>query len=348
MIKLKSLLQEQTTVYKIGMRDPKGGTKEGPIAKIQQKLIDAGYMDKITVKDGITKSNKDGIYGPKTRDAVKKFQEKQFPDEPDEWDGIVGKDTTAALNKISSTGADDRFNYGSDTGGLSTHVAGFSSDDIERKMQTINNKTGDVNVPNKTGFLIPVAWPTYEPSIDKQSTATEVWAARIYSTIRTGELPSSMKTYGKLGHGGIALVTPSGNVTLFEFGRYDGASAGMGLTKRASLGPIAKISNNQITNIDAVATAIKKNSQGKGPKLPMDGYVVPAPDINSGISFAKSITTAKYAGLDLETGDDIFNCGTFTLDVAIAAGIEMGKKCFPDPLSALSSFNRYSTQSFKV
>ena len=128
MIKLKSLLQEQTTVYKIGMRDPKVGTTEGPIAKIQQKLIDAGHMAKIP-------DTSYGIYGPKTKAAVKKFQEKQFPNNPNEWDGIVGKNTTVKLNKISSPEAISKFDFSSNMAGTSTHVAGFSSDDIKRRMQ---------------------------------------------------------------------------------------------------------------------------------------------------------------------------------------------------------------------
>ena len=344
MIKLKSLLQEQTAVYKTGMKDPQVGTKNGPIAKIQQKLIDAGAMK--TIPDA-----QYGIYGPKTAEAVTKFQTNNKL----KVDGIVGPGTMSALNKIASSNY--KIDYSTNVPGMSTYVASADPNDIDRRMQNINyktgdvnvpNKTGDVNVPNKTGFLIPVAWPTYEPALDKQSTSAEVWAARIYSSIRNGELPTSDKTYGKLGHGGIALVTPSGNVTLFEFGRYAGSAAGMGLTKRASLGNIAKILNNQITNIDAVATTIKKNSQGSGPKLPMKGYVVPAPNINAGMTFAKSITTAPYSALDLETGDEKFNCGTFTLDVAIAAGIKMSTYCFPDPKSALASFKQYSIQSFSV
>jgi peptidoglycan hydrolase-like protein with peptidoglycan-binding domain len=105
MIKLKSLLQEQTTLFKQGMRDPKVGTKEGPIAKIQQKLIDAGIMNPIPEASY-------GHYGPKTAAAVVEFQKKQFPDEPDAWDGKVGKNTTAALNKISSTSNNNfKFDY---------------------------------------------------------------------------------------------------------------------------------------------------------------------------------------------------------------------------------------------
>jgi hypothetical protein len=69
MIKLKSLLQEQTTLFKQGMRDPNVGTKEGPIAKIQQKLIDAGIMNPIP-------DTSYGHYGPKTAAAVIEISKK--------------------------------------------------------------------------------------------------------------------------------------------------------------------------------------------------------------------------------------------------------------------------------
>jgi hypothetical protein len=138
MIKLKSLLQEQTTLFKQGMRDPKVGTKEGPIAKIQQKLIDAGIMNPIPEASY-------GHYGPKTAAAVVEFQKKQFPDEPDAWDGKVGKNTTAALNKISSTSNNNfKFDYGTNVPGMSTFVSGADRDEIERKLNIQMNTIQDV------------------------------------------------------------------------------------------------------------------------------------------------------------------------------------------------------------
>ena len=128
MIKLKSLLQEQTALYKIGMRDPNVGTKEGPIAKIQQKLIDAGMMSKIP-------DTSYGIYGPKTKAAVIQFQEKQFPNNPKEWDGVAGSNTISALNKISSTSNNNfKIDYGTNVPGSSTYVASANRNDIEQRL----------------------------------------------------------------------------------------------------------------------------------------------------------------------------------------------------------------------
>ena len=111
MIKLKSLLQEQTTLFKQGMRDPTAGTKEGPIAKIQQKLIDAGAMKPI-------QDTNYGHYGPKTKAAVIQFQKKQFPNNDKEWDGIVGEKTMSALNKIASTNTNNyKIDFGSNVAG---------------------------------------------------------------------------------------------------------------------------------------------------------------------------------------------------------------------------------------
>ena len=147
MIKLKSLLQEQTTVFKRGMQDPQAGTKTGPIAKIQQKLIDAGIMNPIP-------DTSYGIYGPKTAAAVKKFQEKQFPNDPKEWDGVAGPKTTAELDKLVTVDDFDfKVDYGSNMPGMSTYVAGADRDSIEQRlniqMKTIQDVAKKVTKKNK-------------------------------------------------------------------------------------------------------------------------------------------------------------------------------------------------------
>ena len=157
MIKLKSLLHEQTTLFKRGMKDPQVGTKTGPIAKIQQKLIDAGMMAKIPGTDY-------DIYGPKTAAAVKKFQEKQFPNNPKEWDGAVGAKTTAELDKLSTSSDNTNYkidySFGSNIPGMSTYVAGADRDEIERKMSTIDHELSGkiINIINsysdKENFLL--------------------------------------------------------------------------------------------------------------------------------------------------------------------------------------------------
>lgn len=137
MIKLKSLLHEQTRLFKRGMRDPQVGTKTGPIAKIQQKLIDAGMMSKIP-------DTSYGIYGPKTKAAVIQFQKKQFPNDPKEWDGIVGPKTTAELDKLVTVDDfDSKIDFGTNVPGSSTYVAGFDRDEIERRLSTPEPSSND-------------------------------------------------------------------------------------------------------------------------------------------------------------------------------------------------------------
>ena len=90
---LKEAFLKETT-YRRGMQDPSIGSKAGPIAKIQQKLISLGDLPQIPEADY-------GIYGPKTVAAVKKFQRKVFPGQPGEHDGIVGTNTFGALSKTA-------------------------------------------------------------------------------------------------------------------------------------------------------------------------------------------------------------------------------------------------------
>ena len=209
------------------------------------------------------------------------------------------------------------------------------------------------NQEEKCNFIIPIAWPTYEPKLEKGAGDFEVWGARVYAAIMSNDFTSKAGTYGKLGHGGVATVEHNGRVRLFEFGRYAGSSQGMGITLRSDLGKIAKFGegNNyycRISNIKEVVNAIKRNSYGEGKTLPMVGHVVKIPNVEGAIGFANQSTQRKYKAIDLTIGDDAFNCGTFIYDVAEAGGLEMGSWCFPDPESVVDSFEDLSIQKIRA
>lgn len=69
----------------------KKGSKGAKVKELQQNLIDLGY--------DLGKWGADGDFGNDTKNAVIAFQKDAFPDEPGEWDGIVGKKTKAAIEK---------------------------------------------------------------------------------------------------------------------------------------------------------------------------------------------------------------------------------------------------------
>ena len=201
-------------------------------------------------------------------------------------------------------------------------------------------------------FIIPVAWPTYEPKLEKGAGDFEVWGARIYAAIMSNDFTSKEGTYGKLGHGGVATVEQDGRVRFFEFGRYAGSKQGMGITLKYDLGKIAKFTKSgnrcRIDNIKEVAKAIKDNSYGEGSKLPMIGHLVRIPNVEKAIEWANNKTQRKYKAIDLEIGDDEFNCGTFVYDVAEKGGLEMGSYCFPDPENMVDSFRNISLQKIRA
>lgn len=192
-------------------------------------------------------------------------------------------------------------------------------------------------------FVIPFVFPEYEPQIDNQS--SEDWMASI-SRFLTGS--DNKQTYGKLGHAGIATVESSGNVRIFEFGRYAGSKKGYGITKTKNLGKIAKISNGQISNIDSVIQKIKSNTQGKGPNLKMECSVVPVKNVQSAISYAQKVTSKPYEALDFDSTDSDANCSTYAIEVAKKAGVPLGDYCFPNPTAMLGAFKKYSVKNVTI
>ena len=67
----------------------KKGSRNNYVKIAQQKLIAKGC--------DCGRWGADGIFGNDTYSAVIKFQKKAFPNEPKEWDGIIGTKTWAKL-----------------------------------------------------------------------------------------------------------------------------------------------------------------------------------------------------------------------------------------------------------
>jgi len=401
------ILSEQTIINEQGnWWDNKGKVK------VFQDWLDANHPDWINNGKGLQKGGGYGNFGPKTTAAWRKYGKEADKQTgltshtpKTQTKQVTAKTTDTAFpftnaddgNKFRAWVNDTYPNYAKqidlDSEGsydnkyirkawdkLGDKYLAASNPNVVDALKQKLTGIGDMNFfSDDTGqceltgnFLIPVAWPTYEPSIES-STKTragrdvstddigksldtiaarvEIWGAKVYSKVKTGET-GGKETYGKLGHGGIAMVKENGTITLYEFGRYKphtpgtvgkkSTASGMGHVKKRSLkGAIIK--NGELTNPESVAAVIKKGSQGKGPKLPMEGHIVPisAEGLKAAIAFAEA-GSRKYSASDWSTADDDFNCGTFALSAARAGGIPIGDFCFPDPQSALNSFSKYA------
>jgi len=228
-------------------------------------------------------------------------------------------------------------------------------DKLKKKTHQLKNR-----ILNKAqascNFMIPIAWPTYEPKIEKGSSDFQIWGSHIYALWKTGDFTSKEGTYGKLGHGGVGLIGSNGKVGFFEFGRYEGSDEGMGLTRQPRISVKAQFETDKkgrcrVTNLPQIIKEIKSKSYGEGKTLPLFGHLVPIPSdvwLKRAFAFASQNTQRKYKAIDLEIGDDEFNCGTFIYDVAEAGGLEMGSWCFPDPKSVVDSFQSMSLQKIQA
>ena len=163
---------------------------------------------------------------------------------------------------------------------------------------------------------------------------------------QTGETPRE-GTYGKIGHAGVALISKSGDVTLFEFGRYN-TEKGKGRVISKNLGKIAKIdSSGNFINSREVAKIVKASTQGDGPRLDMVTAVVPVPSLEKARAFAEGPAIREYEAVDNSQGGAA-NCGTFAIDTARAAGEPIGEFCTPMPVNMISKFKDYSSEYFNV
>ena len=277
-----------------------GGTKnpklKNDVIALQQKLIEFGCLSTDTGKPT-------GYFGNKTNSALTKYNQ-QGP-------------CNQSINKDEDI---------------------FSGNSLKPK-----NKDGVIRpkTSSEKGFVVTFSFPTYKPKIDGNSkfdlmvgAVARLLTTSGYDIIVKGEKPWDVKdkTYGKLGHGGVATITSDGNVEVFEFGRYANVKTkGYGVVIGKNLGKIAKISEGTITNIDEVVTKIKSRTEGEGPRLPMEWVLTDAPNIKRGIEHAKSVKEKDYSAADFSISNDSANCGTFALEVVKASGVNIPDSCFPTP-----------------
>jgi hypothetical protein len=193
-------------------------------------------------------------------------------------------------------------------------------------------------------YLMIIAFPQYEPHVDKGESVS--WVEKAAISTQTGEWPRE-GTYGKIGHAGIALISKTGDVKLFEFGRYN-TKKGQGRVISKNLGKIAKIDKSgNFTNTKEVASKVKANTQGDGPRLDMVTAVVPVPSLEKARAFAEGPAIREYEAVDMSQGGAA-NCGTFAIDTAKAGGVPIGDFCTPMPVKMVANFKQFSTEYFTV
>lgn len=184
------------------------------------------------------------------------------------------------------------------------------------------------------GFVIPFAFPDYQPKIDGNGQMDKFigWASR---TLTGG---GKEGTYGKLGHAGVSVVDTSGKIYTFEFGRYKDANLGVTLASYPNV--VAKFdSNGKISNIEAVIKGIRMRTQGDGPRQKISYAVLSAPNPTNAISYGNTAVKSKgkdYQALDFSISDDDANCGTFAQEVVKAAGANVSEMCYPTPTAMVS------------
>ena len=333
----------------------------GKVEAVQQALIDAGY--------DIGPTGVDGIFGKNTRNAVIKYQKANGIKQT----GNVGPVTSGKLGVSPLTSGKPSTQTQTKTPTKTTQTqtktgekTGFKLPQFDFKNQMAIDKTYVARKPLlipgmkstkgslvgasgkssgvlKSGdYLMIIAFPQYEPKVDKGETVS--WVQKSAIMTQTGEWPKE-GTYGKIGHAGIALISKSGDVKLFEFGRYQ-TKKGQGRVISKNLGKIAKIDKSgNFTNTKEVAKIVKSNTQGDGPRLTMVTAVVPVPSLQKAKAFAEGPAIREYEAVDFDQGGAA-NCGTFAIDTAKAGGVPIGDFCSPMPIKMVANFKQYSTDYF--
>ena len=209
-----------------------------------------------------------------------------------------------------------------------------------KKPSTTPGKTTGSNA----GFIIIFAFPLYKPGLDKGDPISDFYAkmAKAVSGVEPTKAPA-------FGHGGCVIIDSSGNSTLYEFGRYDGAKIGFGKVLSTNLGKIAKIQNGQLINATEVASKAKTKTHGDGPKSAMEAVVLNLPNPSEAISYA-NVKEREYDFTDMSTSDEDANCGTFALQVGKAGGaagkfgVPLPPACVPIPRALITTLRPLSLE----
>jgi peptidoglycan hydrolase-like protein with peptidoglycan-binding domain len=343
----------------------------GKVEALQQALINAGY--------NIGPTGAEGVFGKNTRNAVIKYQKdngiKQTGNVGPVTAGKLGvqpltsgKPSTQAQTKTTpkttqtkttpkttqtQTKKDGKTSFRLPQYDFRNNIA-IDNTYVARKPLPIpgmkSTKGGGLSGGKSSGvlksgdYLMIIAFPQYEPHVDKGETVS--WVEKAAISTQTGEWPRE-GTYGKIGHAGIALISKTGDVKLFEFGRYN-TKKGQGRVISKNLGKIAKIDKSgNFTNTKEVASKVKANTQGDGPRLDMVTAVVPVPNLLKAKAFAEGPAIREYEAVDMSQGGAA-NCGTFAIDTAKAGGVPIGDFCTPMPVKMVANFKQFSTDYFTV
>ena len=316
------------------------GNRGPDVEKLQKLLIEMGYD---LGEFGPNKDGVDGSFGPTVDKIVREFQGQNDL----KVDGKVGKDTLSKMISVGQSKIPNFFNFLDDIG--------FNIDTISGLMTGLEKLMGGTK-EKKDHFVFYFAFPGYQPKYDKTNRG---WIEdgldyvrnkfEEYTNWNIESFIGEKGTYGFMGHAGVALINSSGNVSIFEFGRYGGAEKGMGIVKSKNIGKIAKIDGDKVTNLDSVCSAIKKNAQGDAMKYEMDGALFPITKegYSNALSHAKSKTTKPYAIWDLSVGkkDEDANCATYGLEVVKASGAVGDTWCVGAPIGVISRLKLSATQT---
>ena len=192
--------------------------------------------------------------------------------------------------------------------------------------------------PKYTGFVIPFAMPEYEPKVEKGmvNQAVGMVSNKLASGTREG-------TYGKLGHGGVVVISNNGRGDLFEFGRYAGSKKGHGRTLHRSFRVRPVIKDDILVNAQEIMKTAKRLTKSPGPVHRMDFVSIPAPNVNAGVQYAMSTVSApiEYDIADMSLGDPDANCSTFASKVARSAGVNVPYFCAPAPTANITMLRLY-------